>query len=164
MRQAAQKATLAPDPESKEGTVAVLAVAAGKETYGVPLSSVREILVPPPVTDVPRAPEPVLGVITVRGQILTLVDLAALLDLERTSTSCGRVLLVERGGETMGLAVDRVLQVYRMEPGQIEYASAMRAELSDYVVGIGRVSTSEESAEADMVILIDPRALLGRLR
>ena len=79
MRLTTHKATLAPDPTSETGSVAVLAVSAGEEVYGFPLSAVREILVPPPIAEVPRAPDPVLGVISVRGQIITLLDLPRLL-------------------------------------------------------------------------------------
>jgi hypothetical protein len=51
-----QRATLAPRFDAETGAVAVLAVLAGNEAYGFPLSAVREILVPPPLTEVPRAP------------------------------------------------------------------------------------------------------------
>ncbi|MBW1874699.1 MAG: CheW domain-containing protein, partial [Deltaproteobacteria bacterium] len=77
-----QRATLAPHSDSETGAVAVLAVLAGNEAYGFPLSAVREILMPPPLTEVPRAPGHILGVVTVRGQIITLVDLPKLLHLE----------------------------------------------------------------------------------
>lgn len=161
MRLTTHKATLAPDPTSETGSVAVLAVSAGEEVYGFPLSAVREILVPPPIAEVPRAPDPVLGVISVRGQIITLLDLPRLLDLEAEAVEAyGRVLIIDNGEELIGVAVDRVIQVYRMEPDQIEYASAMGAELSDYVVGIGRVS-SEAAGDEDMLILIDPVSLFG---
>lgn len=161
MRLTTHKATLAPDPTSETGSVAVLAVSAGEEVYGFPLSAVREILVPPPIAEVPRAPDPVLGVISVRGQIITLLDLPRLLDLEAEAVEAyGRVLIIDNGEELIGVAVDRVIQVYRMEPEQIEYASAMGAELSDYVVGIGRVS-SEVAGDEDMLILIDPVSLFG---
>ncbi len=161
MRLTTHKATLAPDPTSETGSVAVLAVLAGEEVYGFPLSAVREILVPPPIAEVPRAPDPVLGVISVRGQIITLLDLPRLLDLEAEAVEAyGRVLIIDNGEELIGVAVDRVIQVYRMEPEQIEYASAMGAELSDYVVGIGRVS-SEVAGDEDMLILIDPVSLFG---
>lgn len=161
MRLTTHKATLAPDPTSETGSVAVLAVSAGEEVYGFPLSAVREILVPPPIAEVPRAPDPVLGVISVRGQIITLLDLPRLLDLEAEAVEAyGRVLIIDNGEELIGVAVDRVIQVYRMEPDQIEYASAMGAELSDYVVGIGRVS-SEVAGDEDMLILIDPVSLFG---
>ena len=161
MKSARQKATLAPDPTSNTGAVAVLAVVAGDEIYGFPLSAIREILVPPPIAEAPRAPASVLGVISVRGQIVTLLDLPKVLNLEGEPVeSYGRVLLVDNGEELIGVAVDHVIQVYRMEPQQIEYASTMGAELSEYVVGIGRVPTGHNGTER-MLILIDPVSLLG---
>ena len=158
----AQKATLVPHVDSATGAIAVLAVMAGNEAYGFPLSVVREILVPPPLTEVPRAPEHFLGVIAVRGQIITLIDLPKMLHLEvQQPQPYGRVLLVDNGLELIGVAVDRVIQVYRMEPDQIEYASAMGAELSEYVVGVGRVPSDSSTGAEDMLILIDPVSLLG---
>lgn len=165
MSTAAQKATLMPDPESKTGAVAVLAVASGNEIYGLPLASVREILVPPPLTEVPRAPAAVLGVITVRGQIITTVDLAGILNLQvERKEACGRVLLVDTGEELVGVAVERVIQVYRLEPRQIEYASTMATELSEYVIGVGRVRPASSQSAEEMLILIDPASLLRRFR
>ena len=163
MSASANKATISPDPTSDTGAVSVLAVSAGEEAYGFPLSAVREILIPPPIAEVPRAPDAVMGVISVRGQIITVVDLPRMLKLQSEGRgSDGRVLLVDNGEELIGVAVDRVIQVHRMEPTQIEYASAMGAELSDYVIGIGRVSP-EESAD-EMLILIDPQSLFGGMR
>jgi purine-binding chemotaxis protein CheW len=157
-----QGATLTPGWDSDTGAVAVLAVLAGAEAYGFPLSAVREILMPPPLTEVPRAPHHFLGVIAVRGQIITVIDLPKMLHLEAEQTDpYGRVLLVDNGEELIGVAVDRVIQVYRMEPNQIEYASAMSAELSDYVVGVGRVPSGSSADAEDMLILIDPVSLLG---
>lgn len=162
MTSAAQKATLLPDVLSESGAVPILAVVAGEEAYGFPLSSVREILVPPPLTEVPRAAPHFLGVISVRGQIITLIDLPKMLNLEvKEPEPYGRILLVDNGGELIGVAVNRVIQVYRMEPEQIEYASAMGAELSEYVVGVGRVSSNPSSEAEEMLILIDPVSLLG---
>ena len=45
------------------------------ETYAVQIAHVAEILRPPPITEVPRAPRTVLGVISVRGNLVTVVDL-----------------------------------------------------------------------------------------
>jgi purine-binding chemotaxis protein CheW len=162
MSSTAQRATLTPESDSETGAVAVLAVLAGDEAYGLPLSVVREILVSPPLTEVPRSPEHFLGVIAVRGQIITVIDLPKMLHLEReVQEQYGRILLVDNGEELIGVAVDRVIQVYRMEPQQIEYASAMSAELSDYVIGVGRVPSSAPAEAEQMLILIDPLSLLG---
>ena len=158
-----QRATLTPDVDNETGAIAVLAVLAGDEAYGFPLSAVREILVPPPLTEVPRAPEHFIGVIAVRGQIITVVDLPKMLHLEAEQNEpYGRVLLVDNGQELIGVAVDRVIQVYRMQPDQIEYASAMSTELSEYVVGVGRVPSDSSTEAEDMLILIDPVSLLGQ--
>jgi purine-binding chemotaxis protein CheW len=157
-----ERATLTPDPTSDTGAVPVLAVRAGEEVYGFPLSSVREILVAPPIAEVPRAPDAVLGVISVRGQIVTLLDLPKTLNLQAEQVvPYGRVILIDNESELIGVAVDSVIQVYRMEPAQIEYASSMSAELSDYVVGVGRITSSDKDAEDEMIILIDPVSLLG---
>ena len=159
---AGQKATLAPELDSETGAVAVLAVLAGNEAYGIPLGSVREILAPPPMTEVPRAADHFLGVISVRGEIITVIDLPKLLNLEVVHDGTyGRVLLVDNGQELIGMAVDRVIQVYRLEPEQIEYASAMGADLSDYVIGVGRVQGETTGKSDDILILIDPVSLLG---
>jgi purine-binding chemotaxis protein CheW len=159
----AQGGTLVPESEGEAGAVAVLAVLAGDEAYGFSLSAVREILVPPPLTEVPRAPDHVLGVIAVRGQIITVIDLPKMLDLEvEQNDPYGRILLVDNGEELIGVAVDRVIQVYRMESGQIEYASAMSAELSEYVIGVGRVPSGSPAESEDMLILIDAVSLLGK--
>lgn len=164
MTAGAQRATLIPDPDSEEGAVPVLAVSAGNEIYAFPLAAIREILMPPPLTEVPRAGEHFLGVIAVRGEIITLVDLPTLLKLQVLDRQpLGRVILVDVGDELIGVAVDRVLQVCQLQPDQIEYASAMSADLSEYVVGVARVSAESSSSGDQMLILVDPGALLGGL-
>ena len=164
MTAGAQRATLVPDPGSQDAAIPILAVAAGAETYGFPLSAVREILMPPPLTEVPRAAKHFLGVIAVRGEIVTLVDLSELLRLEeRDRQPLGRVILVDVGEELIGVAVDRVVQVAQLQSDQIEYASAMSADLSEYVVGVARIPSTSLGNGEEMVILIDPGALLGGL-
>src|SRR5262245_28015633 len=94
------------------------------EPYAAPVAFVREILKPPPLTPVPRAPRAVIGIISVRGQLVTVIDLRRRLQLaESAPTRRSRILLVEAtGGETLGLLVDEVLQVYRLSDGEIEPA------------------------------------------
>jgi purine-binding chemotaxis protein CheW len=165
MTAGAQRATLVPDPASEDAAIPVLAVSAGSETYGFPLSAVREILMPPPLTEVPRSAEHFLGVIAVRGEIITLVDLPTLLNLEVLDRQVlGRVILVDVGEELIGVAVDRVVRVSHLQPDQIEYASTMSADLSEYVVGVARVPSESSGDTDEMLILIDPGALLGALK
>lgn len=134
----------------------VLALRLGSEVYGVPLSHVREILVAPPITLVPRAPHEVLGIINVRGLLVTVIDLKRRLRLsDEGSTKRARVLLVPGPeGELLGLSVDEVLQVYRLSEGEIEPAAVLGGNVADHVAGIGR-------REGALLILLSLPTLLG---
>jgi purine-binding chemotaxis protein CheW len=117
-----------------------LALRLGGETYGIPLTHVREILIPPAVTPVPRAPYDVLGIINVRGQLVTVIDLRRRLRVVgEDSSKRSRVLLMPGPeGELLGFFVDEVLQVYRLGQSEIEPAAVLGANVSEQVEGIGR--------------------------
>ncbi len=152
--------TLAPAGQPSDGVLAVLGFSSRGESYGFPLASVHEILTPPPITEVPLSADQVLGVITVRGQIVTVLDFRRVLEGHRGARGkAGAILLVDSSEELIGVAVDGVSQVYRLRTDQIEYASTMNADLPDHVVGIGRVN--EEGERETMLVLVDPVALLG---
>jgi chemotaxis signal transduction protein len=138
-----------------------LAFALGRDLYGVELTRVREILSPPPMTEVPRAPRGVLGICSVRGLLVTVVDLRRRLDLpESAPTRRTRVLLTKRANqEVMGVLVDEVKQVVRLGEGEIELATAvLGGEVSEHVLGIGRPGPGD-----DVIILLDLATIVGQL-
>ncbi|MET0591398.1 MAG: chemotaxis protein CheW [Polyangiaceae bacterium] len=138
--------------------VEYLAFRLGADTYAVPIGEVREILKLPPVTEVPRAPAEILGVVSVRGLLVTVMSLRARLRLASAETAKkGRILLVMGAqDEVIGLYVDEVLQVYRLAESEIEVAaSVLGGRLGDYIVGIGR-------PEGSLLTLLDLRPILGR--
>jgi purine-binding chemotaxis protein CheW len=150
-----------------------LAFVVGTETFALPLSCVREIMRVPSVTPVPRAPREVLGIVSVRGQVTTLIDLRQRLNVEVAPVnSRTRVLLVDQGDEILGLLCDRVLQVFRLNETEVEMASVLGSDASSYVMGIGRPGQRKSEAHrdshgaatgsADVLILLDPIALLKR--
>ena len=101
-----------------------LTFALGEDAFGVELARIKEILSPPPITPVPRAPADVVGVCSVRGLLVTVVDLKARLRLaERTQTRRPRILLaIAPSGEPVGLWVDEVRQVVRLGEEDIRWA------------------------------------------
>ena len=132
-----------------------LAFELGAARYALPLSCVREIVRVPRVTEVPRSPPHVLGVISVRGAVTTVFDLRVQLRLTESSpTSRSRILLIDGGREVVGLLVDNVLQVHRLLDGDIELAAILGSEAPPYLFGIGRPSVS------DFLLLLDPIVLL----
>ena len=149
-----------------------LAFRLGEETYALPLAGVQEILKPPPVTVVPRAPSDVLGIISVRGRVTTVIDLRRRLKLAEAPTdSQTRILLVAAGDEVVGLVVDAVSQVYRLYEDEVEIASTVSSDMADYLLGIGRPravrtlgrsSSQNRGEDADILILLNAEPLLNR--
>lgn len=93
----------------------------GREEFGVDLHLVKQIVKPPPVTWMPRAPEHVLGVVSIRGSVVTLVDLKLLMGFGPAEWPRGaRILLLEVDGETVGLLVDGVSTVRRLPESALE--------------------------------------------
>jgi purine-binding chemotaxis protein CheW len=141
---------------------------AAEETFALPLAVVREILKPPPITEVPRARPDILGILSVRGQITTVLDLRRRLGFPAQElTPFSRILLVEGREEILGLMVDQVTQVYRLSHLEIEAAgSVLGGEFSTHVAGIGRPRIRGLRGEAmqvsdEVLILLDLTALLA---
>lgn len=138
--------------------VEYLAFRLAGDTYAVPIGEVREILRFPLLTEVPRAPREVLGVVSVRGLLVTVLDLRQRLRIAGGEPSRrGRILLVTGAEEeVIGLYVDEVLQVHRLAESEIEIAANVLAgKVADYVVGIGRPQDA-------LLILIDLGPIVGR--
>ena len=150
-----------------------LAFVLAGDVYAAPVALVREILKPPPLTPVPRAPHAILGIVSVRGQLVTVIDLRRRLRLgEAPISRRARILLVDgEDGEVMGVYVDEVLQVYRLADAEIEpAATALGGEVASYIAGIARPAgvapppvgaDGSRPPDASVVILLDLRAVLA---
>src|SRR5882672_5851297 len=127
----------------------------GGELFGIELTGIKEILSPPPITPVPRSSREVLGVCSVRGLLVTVLCLRRKLKLPEMSTGRrSRILLTtSQSGETLGLLVDEVRQVVRLQASEIEAAAALGNDASEHVVGVARPPGS-------FVVLLDLRAIL----
>ena len=130
----------------------------GAEEYAVAIERVREVIRAPPITEVPRAPGHVLGVVTVRGEVVAVVDPRRRLGLPCASLGEGegKVVIVDAGEGSCGLLVDRVASVVRLRPGSIEPCpQGIAGQRSEFLAGIGR--------DGDRLFtLIDLAALLRR--
>lgn len=95
--------------------------AMGREDYAFEVETVREIMRVSTITDIPNVPPHVKGLITVRDSVMPVFDLRALLGLQTESSSENeRILIVETGGFTLGLIVDRVKEVRRFAADLIQ--------------------------------------------
>src|SRR5205823_14351740 len=101
----------------------------GRETFGVPISLVHEIVRVPEITAVPDAPDCIEGVINLRGKIVSVVDLRKRFgEREIRRTKKNRILVVEVQGKMVGLIVDAASEVLKVPPSEVEQPPEVRSE------------------------------------
>jgi len=125
------------------------------EVYGVDIMDIKELIRPRAVTEVPRAPSFVSGIISLRGVIIPIIDMLDRLGLVReTVTGRERVIVVRQGESFSGLLVDEIIQVVRIAKDAIEAAPTVLEGIDrDFVNGIGR-------ADGRMIILLNLPAII----
>jgi purine-binding chemotaxis protein CheW len=135
----------------------------GTELFGVPISTVQEIVRVPVISRIPQAPEFVKGVINLRGRVITVVDIRTRMGQANAAADAAdaedqakkaRVLVVEAEGRLVGVIVDEVAEVLRLAAAQVDPPPPMVAGLSNqYLKGVGKLKD-------DLLILIDIERVL----
>lgn len=91
------------------------------ESYAFPVAAVQEILRVGTITRVPDAPHPVRGILNLRGRVVPVVDLRVRLGLQPgEANGSSRVLIATARGRLIGLLVDSVEQVVRLDAAAFE--------------------------------------------
>ncbi|NCO66341.1 MAG: chemotaxis protein CheW [Candidatus Aquicultor secundus] len=126
----------------------------GNEAFGIDISSVQEIIRFQQITDVPRAPMHVKGVINLRGKVIPIIDLRDKFGLAQTEeTKSSRIVVVDVLGSTVGMIVDAVSEVLRIGTDQIESPSSIIESYEKYLRGIGRL-------DERLILLLDLERLI----
>jgi len=125
------------------------------EVYGVDIMDIKELIRPREVTEVPRTPSFVSGIISLRGVIIPIIDMLDRLGLVRDAvTGRERVIVVRQGESFSGLLVDEITQVVRIAIDAIEAPPTVLEGIDrDFVSGIGR-------ADGRMIILLNLPAII----
>ena len=115
----------------------------GKEEYAVDILLVKEILKLPEITKLPKAANYVLGVMDLRGKIIPVVDLSIKFGIHSaTQANATRGIVVSIEGKQVGLAIDSVSHVIRINTNEIEPPPpVVRGISGKYIVGIAKVET-----------------------
>jgi purine-binding chemotaxis protein CheW len=140
-----------------EKELQVVGFRVGRETFGVPISLVREIVRVPEITSVPNAPEYIEGVINLRGRIIPVVDLRKRFgDKVPQPSKKNRVVVVEMETRAIGLLVQSASEVLRILPSEIEAPQNVFQEGElNYITGVGKL-------KGRLVILLDLNKILQR--
>ena len=95
----------------------------GEETYAVDVMKIQGVLRPVEITPVAGSPHFVLGVINLRGNVVTVIDARRRFNLPSSeATNDARIILVEAKEQVVGVLVDRVGEVLQVSQSQIESA------------------------------------------
>jgi purine-binding chemotaxis protein CheW len=133
----------------------------GPESFGVPISTVHEIVRVPDITSVPDAPEYVEGVINLRGRIISVVDLRKRFkESVITSHRKNRIIVVEVERKMVGLIVDAASEVLKIPESEVEMPPRIFEEGEvNYVTGVGKY-------RGRLIVMIDLTRVLqkGELR
>ena len=127
----------------------------GRETYGVPITSLHEIVRVPEITAVPDAPEYMEGVINLRGKIVSVMDLRKRFGAKNvTADRRNRILVVEYKRRLSGLIVDSASEVLKIASTDIEPPPAVLQEGGlNCVTGLGKY-------RGRLIMLLDMNKLL----
>jgi len=128
----------------------------GRETYGVPITSLHEIVRVTEITAVPDAPDYLEGVINLRGKIVSVMDLRKRFGEKQASVKRhNRILVVEHAGRLAGLIVDSASEVLKIPSDAVEPPPAVFQEGGlNCVTGLGKVA-------GRLVVLLDMSKLLS---
>ncbi len=103
----------------------------GDETYGINVMQVQEVLRYTEIAPVPGAPEYVIGIINLRGNVVTVIDTRARFGLpEGDITDNTRIVIIEADEHVVGIMVDSVAEVVYLKSSEIDSAPNVGTEES----------------------------------
>ncbi|MBN1531670.1 MAG: chemotaxis protein CheW [Spirochaetes bacterium] len=112
----------------------------GKEEYGIDILQVQEILKLPRVTKLPKSIDYIMGVIDLRGRVIPIIDLSKKFRIASDSAAGGRAIVVDIGGKQVGLGIDSVSHVLKVDAKDIEPPPPVVKGISGkYIVGIAKM-------------------------
>ncbi|PLX65709.1 MAG: chemotaxis protein CheW [Denitrovibrio sp.] len=127
------------------------------EKYGIDIMDIEEILRMLEITKVPKAPDFVEGIINIRGKVIPIVDLRKKIGITANEyTNSTRIIVVGLKGKKVGLIVDQVEEVLRVETNIIDKAPAASTSVDNtYIKGVARLKSG-------MVIILDVHEIFGK--
>ncbi|ABB15741.1 chemotaxis protein CheW [Carboxydothermus hydrogenoformans] len=126
-----------------------------QQQYGVDIAQVYEIIRMTDITKIPNTPYFVEGVINLRGKIIPVIDLRKRLGMpEAERDKATRIIVVDVDGITVGMIVDSVMEVFRLNDVEIESTPSMINDIdSSFIQGIA-------IKDERMIILLDLNRVL----
>ena len=118
-----------------------LAFTVAGEQYAVALTSLREVIGKPEITGVPFTPNYMRGILNLRGQVISVIDLRSRFGLPPADSAAEMsTLILESNGDLLGVCVDSVDFVLHLQPDQLESPPALSNNaLSKFADAVARI-------------------------
>ncbi|GAB2709381.1 chemotaxis protein CheW [Aliiglaciecola sp. 3_MG-2023] len=128
----------------------------GDETYGINVMQVQEVLRHTEIAPVPGAPDYVLGIINLRGNVVTVIDTRTRFGLPpHEITDSTRIVIIESEEQVVGILVDSVAEVVYLRSSEIDSAPNVGTEESaKFIQGVS-------NRDGELLILVDLNKLLS---
>ncbi|PKF51747.1 chemotaxis protein CheW [Enterovibrio nigricans] len=126
------------------------------ETYGINVMQVREVLRYTEIAPVPGAPDYVLGIINLRGNVVTVIDTRSRFGLMQGDVSDNtRVIVIEAESQVIGIMVDSVAEVVYLKTSEIDTTPSVGTdESAKFIQGVS-------NRNGNLLILVDLNKLLS---
>ncbi len=148
-----------PQDEAISGEhIELIEFALAYETYGIQSSFVREVYPLTELTPLPCTPAFVLGIVNVRGEIVSVIDIKRFFDLpEKGLTDLNKVIILQADTMTFGILADQILGVRTVAVNEIQPAPPTLTGIrEDYLMGV----TGERLVVLDAARLLSDRRIV----
>ncbi len=144
-----------PDEKINDSVLRWVTFRLADEVYGIDVMQVQEVLRVTEIAPVPGAPDYVLGIINLRGNVVTVVDTRRRFGLmPKESDDVSRVVIIETNKQIFGILVDSVAEVVDVAKSDIETAPNVgNEESSRYIKGVTTINSQ-------LLILVDLNNLI----
>ena len=155
--------------EVQEDEVQVVEFIIGEDKFAVNLFDVREIVEASKITPLPHAPSHIRGIIDLRGEITTIIDLRQLLQIAGAKDSSSadlRFIVMDDTVTTQktGIVVDEVTSVLTVPVTDIDQATKGGSEEGGHILGVIKKEVGERGeSKKELVIWIDVRELIANM-
>ncbi len=150
----------------RQSSIQIVEFVLGKERFAIDLFDVKEVVEYTTITKLPNVPAYVKGIIDLRGEITTIIDLKHRLNITETSqvaAESSRIIVLDDKitGTKIGILVDDVTSVSTFEAKQVDYTSASVSKEDTAIIGIIKRKVKVKDKEKnELIIWIDIKQLL----
>jgi purine-binding chemotaxis protein CheW len=129
----------------------------GKEEYAIGIMQVKEIIRVPEIMKVPNCEAYVDGVVSIRNNLLPIINLRSYFGMEsKVITDHTRVMVTDMGGFTAGLIVDKVSEVLRVPAGMIQPPPRFSEQSGEQLKGVAKLDNGRR-----LIMVLEPSKILS---